>query len=201
MNALQSISRMNNLHTVFPAPSNTNSTANTTSKLQSTNSGNNGVSSLNSLGTSNYTSQSKNSNYTTHESTTTTTQNPSATAYTGMYSTGSKSPTNATSNKEPSKYAQYIPREIPLRSNNLNPTSKLESTNQIYTSDPKKKEINITTNNPELNFMMKNKFTPTNNTGVTSGGLSGVGTSGKTYIPTTQFKKPNEGYPISTKIA
>ena len=188
LHAINSINQMNNMQNVF---SNSNTT---TSSLTSIPQNTTTTSNVPSSGNLNSNSQNKvggTSNYTTYESGQTT----STTTYGGMYSTGSKSPTNATTNKEPNKYAQYIPREIPLRSNNLNPTSKMDNASNPYAND-KKKEINITTTTPDMNFMMKNKFTPTNNT---TSGIGGIGGGGKIYVPTGDLKKPTDPYSMNVK--
>ena len=188
---------MHSLNTGFPTTSNnvpslSSLNTNTDSKnINTTTSGpstNNVTASRIGGGGNNYT------NYETNQTTSTTS------TYGGMFSTGSKSPTNATTTtKEPSKYAQYIPREIPLRSNNLNPTSKIENTSNPYTIDPtKKKEINITSTTPDVNYMMKNKFTPTSN--ITTGGMSGISAGGgKLYVPTGDLRKPTDPYSSNTK--
>ena len=161
---------MNNSHTNFPSKSNVTST----------------------------TQQNKEKDAgTSHHHNETTNQQPTATTtsgYTsGMYSTNLKSPTNAgTTEKAPNKYAQYIPREIPLRSNNLNPTSGTTG----YTIDSlKKKEITVTSNNPEPTYAFKSKYTPTNATSGLSGTsmMSGTSSTSKISLPTTQIKKPGEG--------
>ena len=186
---------MNAMHNVFPTSSNTASSLTSVSQNSTSGGGATTTSASNiSSGSTQNKSGGTAGNYANYESK----QPISSTTYGGMFSTGSKSPTNATTNKEPNKYAQYIPREIPLRSNNLNPTSKMEGSNPYNSEQIKRKEINIGTNATDINFMMKNKFTPTNNMGP-SGGMGGIGTSSKLGGPTLDLKKPTETYTTSIK--
>lgn len=174
--ALGSIANMNHSHTNFP-------------NFSSNNSSTSGGSTNNST-----TQQSKVGGYTSNYDSSQSQPQNSAPSYTPVYNAGSKSPTVANTNK----YAQYIPREIPLRSNNVAVTARQDNNSGGYASnDPgfKKKDINTTTNNPEMNFVMKNKFTPTNNAAITAGG------AGKTFAPTTQLKKAPEGYTSGIKPA
>ena len=106
--------------------------------------------------------------------TATTNEKPNTSTTATTYSTTTKNPTytttTSTTSKEPSKYTQYVPREIPVKSSNLNSSARTTNSPGVMTST-----ISLTVS-------------------------SGPGTSAsKISATSTQVKKPGEGYTLTTK--
>lgn len=158
--ALNTIAAMKNSHTNFPTSLSNLSTG---SNPSSSNDIGGGGSTQASQPYQTSTYVNKNNVYDNYE------PSQSNIAYNANYNASARSPTNT------NKYAQYIPREIPLHSNNINSNARHElgSRQEMIDTQFKKKDINIITNSPEINFTSKNKFTPTNNTPSTTAVGSG----------------------------